>query len=122
MTTALKYKRAFALAGIPEMPMTRAHILRNIEASTPAAVLAGMSSKHLAAVICAANASYHDGRGSAAVDADCVWIGDKLLPSAALRAVEVTESYEPYQPPNSVAPSRRDWKVTRYSLNYSERT
>lgn len=60
--TPLKIARAFSAAGIPNMPMTRAHILRNVQDNNPADVLASLSSKQLASLIRAANTSYHDGR------------------------------------------------------------
>lgn len=83
------------------MPMTRRHIWENITKSTPADVLESMSSKQLAALISAANISFHDGKAAngdvAVIDGDAVWIGhgvDKLVPLAALKAMAVTEQTE----------------------------
>lgn len=90
--TPRKLAKAFILAGIPQGPATRAHILRNIEAAAPADVLARMTSAQLAALIGSSNHSYHEGRRSTGdvevVDGDAVWIGlgvDRLIPLSDLR-------------------------------------
>jgi len=88
----LKINRAFRIAGIPDMPMTRSHILRNIKNNASMAVLASMSAKQLAAVISAAYFGYHDGRASKGdveiIDGDALSISagiDKFIEFADTR-------------------------------------
>ena len=83
--TNTKLNRAFKIANISNMPTVRAHIIKNIEASTDADILKTMTSKQLAMVMAAANKSWHDGKAhaGAAIEDDCVWLGgeiQKLIP------------------------------------------
>lgn len=67
----IKYDRAWAMAaakGVHTGPTTMAHILANITSSVPAEVLDTMSSKQIAALICAADKSYKDGLARAAAE------------------------------------------------------
>ena len=93
--TPLKINRAFNYAGVPDMPMTRRHIMRNIQEHTDPAVLATLTAKQLAALITAANTSCHDGRASKGdvelCDGDAVWIGlnvQKMIPLEDLRSMQ----------------------------------
>jgi hypothetical protein len=61
---SVKYTRAWTIAarkGVHDGPLTRDHIDRNIAKSVDNDVLANMTSKQIAALICAANKSYHNG-------------------------------------------------------------
>jgi hypothetical protein len=125
--TPNKLNRAFVLAGVT-MPTVRTHIERTL--ATQAATLADLTSKQLAGVIKLANAAYHDGRSStlASVVDDAVWIGggvDKLLPLAALKAIDIAEHIEwsPGKPNgNWLQQKPTPWTIRTYSLNYTERT
>ena len=125
--TPNKINRAFALAGIA-MPTVRAHITRTLEAQR--ASMEGLTAKQLSAVIQTVRAAYHEGRAStrAQVVDDCIWVGDgvdKLLPLAALKAIEVNEQIEivPGDPSGDwLRQQSARWTVRSYSLSYSERT
>lgn len=99
--TPLKLNRAFALAGIT-MPTVRAHIERNL--ADVASSLQDATAKQLAAVIRIHHVAYTQGRaacGAEVID-DAVWIGagvDKLIPTAALRALAIDNLVESVRKP-----------------------
>lgn len=135
--TPRKINRAFVLAGIPDMRMTRRHILDNVTSAAPADVLSTLTARQLAAVILVANASYHDGRASKGdvelCDGSAVWVGlgvQKLIPLQALAAlaeskvsrvedVEIT-TISAHSNKRSVSTAKRERHYTRYSLQYDE--
>ena len=125
--TPNKINRAFALAGIA-MPTVRAQITQTLEAQRTS--LEGLTAKQLAAVIQTVGAAYHEGRAStrAEVADDCIWVGggvDKLLPLAALKAIQVNEQIEivPGDPSGDwLHQQSTRWATRIYSLSYSERT
>ena len=99
--TPRKLNRAFVLAGIT-MPTVRAHIERNLSAVAPD--LLDATAKQLAAVIVLHHAAYTQGRASceAAIADDAVWVGggvDKLIPLAALKALEIDSRSETVRRP-----------------------
>ena len=113
-----KQSAAFAAAGIPAMPQTRANIWRNVTAAVPAAVLSGMTARQIAGVIAAAHRSFCDGRAHNAAEVidDAVWIGagvDRLVPLAAIRAIKEHRS--------TLAAPYGTRHTTRYHMDYIER-
>lgn len=121
--TSKKLDRAYALAGIPDMPMVRAHILKNITSVDNAGMLETMTSRQLSLVIAAVNKSWHSGRAScgASIEDDCVWVGngvDKLLPLEILKQIAISEKYEK-QPGNPNQGTTR--KIISYKLEAEER-
>lgn len=93
--SARKINRAFRLAGIT-MPSVIKHITNNIKDGTE---LEKMTTKQIAYVINIHHKAYHDGRSSAGTEIidDCILIGDKMIPIAAIKAIRVETRAETHR-------------------------
>lgn len=125
--TNLKINRAQQKAGIAGMSATSSAVMAAL--ATEANELQNCTSKQLAAVMRLIQSQYHAGRKSCAaeiIDGDALWVGagiDKLLPLAAIRAINIDESIELIPASHH---SGRDWptgqwSIKKYSLDYQER-
>ena len=110
------------------MPSLRDHIERNLAAMAPQ--LQDATAKQLAAIIKLMDKQYQDGRASCqaeVVSGDAVWVGggvDKLIPLAALQAIEITRTQEPHLPAqmrSGMMSPATSFLVTSYKMDYTER-
>jgi hypothetical protein len=76
-----------------------------------------MTGAQIGAVMSAVYAAYNAGRAStgASVENDCVWVAGKLIPLAAIDAINITKRTEP-----SRRPGHTD-QITTYTMDYKER-
>lgn len=89
--------------------------------------LSQLTSNQIADIIEAANKAYHQGKTSSGAEVvdDCVYVGDKLIPMAAINAITIERTIEhiPAKPyhwnPVFRGPSQES--VTKYRLAYTER-
>ena len=88
-----------------------------------------LTGHELGLVMSAINRAYHKGKADAGAEVvdDCIWIDGKLLPLAAIEAIQVTETVEhcPCEPshvnPNPRPDAMEQWTIRHYKLDYKER-
>lgn len=93
-----------------------------IKAQIPEELWQRLTGRELGIVMSAINSAYHQGKHDGeTVDGECVFVGDQLIPVAALKSIKIETTSVPY--------SRQDcwgkWHQTadttkRYSLDWSE--
>lgn len=91
----------------------------------PAELQQRLTGKELGQVMSAVNTSYHNAKaacGAEVVD-DCVWVENKLIPLAAIKAITIDKKTETVERrPTSYNNSTKEvFTITSYKMDYTER-